>query len=137
MQMMAWQMPTPSPEGNEMVGVMITLWQDKYGTALYHIDTVTGQVYISSNGGSEPIDDNCVFKPIVGTKVMSTTPIGGLSMGRLIVETPRTTLLAEPTPPPTESTRKLKDRKQDPDLGQSFLTIDGGEQLHQIFQRLK
>ena len=30
MQMMAWQMPTPSPEGNEMVGVMIELWQE-YG----------------------------------------------------------------------------------------------------------
>ena len=57
---------------------------------------------------------------------MSTTPIGGLGMGRLIVETPWPTLLADPTPQPTESTRKLKDRKLDPDLGQSFLTIDRG-----------
>ena len=94
-QMMAWQMPTPSPEGNEMVGVMIELWQDKYGTALYHIDTVTSQVYISSNGGYEPIDEKFVFKPIVGTEVVSTTPIGGLGMGRLIVETPGPTLLAD------------------------------------------
>ena len=49
---------------------------------------VTGQVYVSRDGKRTAIPEKCSFKPIVGTEIMSTTPIGGLGMGKLIVETP-------------------------------------------------
>ena len=91
-QMSAWHVPDKSPEGNPMVQVMLDLWKAKYGTSFYDIDTVTGQVYVNRDEKRTAIPEKCSFKPIVGTEIMSTTPIGGLGMGKLIVEMPQSTL---------------------------------------------
>ena len=106
-QMSVWHVPERSPKGNPMVQVMLDLWKDKYGTSFYDIDTVTGQVYVSREGKRTPIQEKCSFIPIVGTEIMSTTPIGGLGMGKLVVETPQSTLVHQETPPVAESTKKI------------------------------
>ena len=58
-----------------MVQVMLDLWKAKYGTSFYDIDTVTGQVYVNRDGKRIAIPEKCSFNPIVGTEIMSTTPI--------------------------------------------------------------
>ena len=78
---------------------MLDLWKAKYGTSFYDIDIVTGQVYVNREGKRTSIPEKCSFKPIVDTEIMSTTPIGGLGMGKLIVETPQSTLEQYGTPP--------------------------------------
>ena len=120
-QMSAWYVPDKSPEGHSMVQVMLDLWKPKYGTSFYNIDTVTGQVYIIKDGEVTAIPEKCSFKPIVGTEIMSTTPIRGLGMGKLIVETPQTPLGQPGTPPAAESTKKLGPKPYPASLGESFL----------------
>ena len=120
-QMSTWYVPDKSPEGNSMVQVMLDLWKAKYGTSFYDIDTVTGQVYVTKDGKRTTIPEKCSFKPIVGTEIMSTTPIGGLGMGKLIVETPQSPLGQPGTPPVTESTKKLGLKRYPVNLGESFI----------------
>ena len=120
-QMSAWYVPDKSPEGNSMVQVMLDLWKTKYGTSFYDIDTVTGQVYITRDGKRTAIPEKCSFDPIVGTEVMSTTPIRGLGMGKLIVETPQFPLGQPGTPPAAESTKKLGPKRYPVNLGESFI----------------
>ena len=52
---------------------------------------------------------------------MSTTPIRGLGMGKLIVETPQTPLGQPGMPPAAESTKKLGPKHYPANLGESFL----------------
>ena len=120
-QMFAWYVPDKSPEGNSMVQVMLDLWKAKYGTSFYDIDTVTGQVYVNRDGKRTAIPEKCSFKPIVGTEIMSTTPIGGLGMGKLIVETPQSALGQPGTPSVAESTNKLGPKRYPVNLGESFV----------------
>ena len=120
-QMSAWYVPDKSLEGNSMVQVMLDLWKAKYGTSFYDIDTVTGQVYVNRDRKRTAIPEKCSFKPIVGTEIMSTTPIGGLGMGKLIVETPQSTLGQPGTPPVAESTKKLGPKHYPVNLGESFI----------------
>ena len=121
-QMTAWYVPDQSPEGHSMVQVMLDLWKAKYGTAFYNIDTVTGQVYISKDGEITAIPEKCSFKPIVGTEIMSTTPIRGLGMGKLVVETPESPLGPPGMPPAAESTKKVGLKRYPVDLGESFVS---------------
>ena len=120
-QMSAWYVPDKSPEGHSMVQVMLDLWKTKYGTSFYDIDTVTGQVYIIKNGKITAIPEKCSFKPIVGTEIMSTTPIRSLGMGKLVVETPQSPLGQPGTPPAAESTKKLGPKRYPTNLGESFI----------------
>ena len=120
-QMSAWYVPDKSPEGNSMVQVMLDLWKAKYGTSFYDIDTVTGQVYITRDGKRTAIPEKCSFNPIVGTEVMSTTPIRGLGMGKLIVETPQFPLGQHEMPLAAESTKKLGPKRYPVNLGESFI----------------
>ena len=120
-QMSAWYVPDKSPEGHSMVQVMLDLWNTKYGTSFYNIDTVTGQVYISKDGKITAIPEKCSFKPIVGTEIMSTTPIRGLGMGKLVVETPESPLGQPGMPPAAESTKKVGTKRYPADLGESFI----------------
>ena len=120
-QMSAWYVSDKSPEGHSMVQVMLDLWKTKYGTSFYNIDTVTGQVYIIKDGKITAIPEKCSFKPIVGTEIMSTTPIRG---GRkLVVETPESPLGQPGTPPAAESTKKLKPKHYPANLGESFIAF--------------
>ena len=121
-QMSAWYVPDKSPEGHSMVQVMLDLWKAKYGTAFYNIDTVTGQVNISKDGEITAIPEKCSFKPIVGTEIMSTTPIRGLGMGKLVVETPESPLGPPGTPPAAESTKKVGLKCYPANLGESFIS---------------
>ena len=120
-QMSAWHVPDKSPEGNPMVQVMLDLWKAKYVTSFYDIDTVMGQVYVNRDGKRTAIPEKCSFKPIVGMEIMSTTPIGGLGMGKLIVETPQSTLEQYGTPPVAESTKKVSLKPFPVNLGESFI----------------
>ena len=120
-QMSAWYVPDKSSEGNSMVEVMLDLWKAKYGTSFYDIDTVTGQVYITRDGKRTAIPEKCSFKPIVGTEIMSTTPIGGLGMGKLVVETAQSPIGQLGTPPVAESTEKLGPKHYPVNLGESFI----------------
>ena len=120
-QMSAWHIKELSPEGNPMVQVMLDLWREKHGVSFYDIDTVMGQVYITKDGNKIAINEKCSHRPIVGTEVMSTTPIGGLGMGKLVVETPQASIVPQVTPPVAESTRKQGGKPLPPDLGESFL----------------
>ena len=104
-----------------MVQVMLDLWKAKYGTSFYDIDTVTGQVYVNRNGKRIAIPEKCSFNPIVGTEIMSTTPIRGLGMGKLIVETPQSPLGQHETSPAAESTKKLGPKRYPVNLGESFI----------------
>ena len=119
-QMSAWYVPDKSLEGNSMVQVMLDLWKAKYGTSFYNIDTVTGQVYVTRDRKRTAIPEKCSFKPIVGTEIMSTTPIGGLGMGKLIVETLQSAL-GQPGTPVAESTKKLGPKRYPVNLGESFI----------------
>ena len=121
-QMTAWLVPDKSPEGYYMVQVMLDLWKTKYGTSFYNIDTVTGQVYISKDGEMTAIPEKCSFKPIVGTEIMSMTPIRGLGMEKLVVETPESPLGQPGMPPAAESTKKLKPKRYPASLGESFMS---------------
>ena len=126
-QMTAWLVPDKSPEGHSMVQVMLDLWKAKYGTSFFNIDTVTGQVYISKDGKITAIPEKCSFKPIVGTEIMSTTPIRGLGMGKLVVETPESPLGQFGTPPAAESTKKPKLKHYPVNLGESFISYKDRE----------
>ena len=126
-QMSAWYVPDKSPEGHSMVQVMLDLWKTKYGTSFYNIDTVTGQVYISKDGKITGIPEKCSFKPIVGTEIMSTTPIRGLGMGKLVVETPDSPLGQLRTPPAAESTKKVGLKRYPANLGESFISYKDRE----------
>ena len=134
-QMSAWHVPDKSPEGNPVVQVMLDLWKAKYGTSFYDIDTVTGQVYVNRDGKRTAIPEKCSFKPIVGTEIMSTTPIGGLGMGKLIVEMPQSTLGQYGTPPVAKSTKKVSSKPFPVNLGESFIgskhqdSVQGSVQL--------
>ena len=121
-QMSSWYVPDKSPEGHSMVQVMLDLWKTKYGTSFYNIDTVTGQVYISKDGKITAIPEKCSFKPIVGTEIMSTTPIKGLGMAKLVVETPESPLGQPGMLPAAESTKKLKPKHYPANLGESFIS---------------
>ena len=121
-QMSSWLVPDKSPEGHSMVQVMLDLWKTKYDTSFFNIDTVTGQVYISKDRKITAIPEKCSFKPIVGTEIMSTTPIGGLGMGKLVVETPESPLEQPGMPPAAESTKKLKLKRYPASLGESFIS---------------
>ena len=125
--MSAWHVPEESPEGHTMVQVMLDLWKTKYGTSFFNIDTVTGQVYTSKNGKITAIPEKCSFKPIVGTEIMSTTPIRGLGMGKVVVETPESPLGQFGTPPLAESTKKAKLKHYPANLGESFLATKDSE----------
>ena len=120
-QMTAWLVPDKSPEGHSMVQVMLDLWKTKYGTSFFNIDTVTGQVYVSKDGKMTAVPEQCSFKPIVGTEIMSTTPIRGLGMGNLVVESPESPLGQFGTPPVVESTKKPKLKHYPTNLGESFI----------------
>ena len=126
-QMTAWLVPDKSPEGHSMVQVMLELWNTKYGTSFYNIDIVTGQVYITKDGKITAIPEKCSFKPIVGTEIMSTTPIRGLGMGKLVVETPESPLGQFGTPPAAESTKKPKLKRYPANLGESFISYKDRE----------
>ena len=126
-QMSAWLVPDKSPEGHSMVQVMLELWKSKYGTSFFNIDTVTGQVYMVKDNEITPIPEKCSFKPIVGTEIMSTTPIRGLGMGKLVVETPESPLEQFGTPPAAESTKKPKLKHYPADLGESFISYKDRE----------
>ena len=52
---------------------------------------------------------------------MSTTPIRGLGMGKLIVETTQSELGQPGTPPVAESTKKLGPKHYPVNLGESFI----------------
>ena len=119
--MSAWYVLDKSLEGNSMVQVMLDLCKAKYGTSFYDIDTVTRQVYINRDGKRIAIPEKCSFKPIGGTEIMSTTSIGGLGMGKLIVETPQSALGQPGTPPVTESTKKLGPKRYPVNLEESFM----------------
>ena len=69
------------------------------------------------------IPEKCSFKPIVGTEIMSTTPIRGLGMGKLVVETPESPLGPPGTPPAAESTKKSR--------AEALPSKSGGE-LHKL-----
>ena len=129
-QMTAWLVPDKSPEGHSMVQVMLDLWKTKYGSSFFNIDTVTGQVYISKDGEITPIPEKCSFKPIVGTEIMSTTPIRGLGMGKLVVETPESPLGQPGTPPAAESTKKPRLKHYPASLGESFISSKDQETIH-------
>ena len=129
-QMTAWLVPDKSPEGHSMVQVMLDLWKTKYGSSFYNIDTVTGQVYISKDGEITAIPEKCSFKPIVGTEIMSTTPIRGLGMGKLVVETPESPLGQPGTPPAAESTKKPRLKHYPASLGESFISSKDQETIH-------
>ena len=58
---------------------------------------------------------------LLGTEIMSTTPIGGLGMGKLIVEIPQSTLEQYRTPPVAESTKKVGSKPLPVNLGESFI----------------
>ena len=105
-----------------MVQVMLDLWKTKYGTSFYNIDTVTRQVYINKDGKITAIPEKCSFKPIVGTEIMSTTPIRGLGMGKLVVETPESPLGPPGRPPAAESTKKVGPKRYPANLGESFIS---------------
>ena len=77
---------------------------------------------MNREGKRTSIPEKCSFKPIVGTEIMSTTPIGGLGMGKLIVETPQSTLGQYGTPPVVESTKKVGSKPLSVDLGESFVS---------------
>ena len=126
-QMSAWLVPDKSPEGHSMVQVMLELWKSKYGTSFFNIDTVTGQVYMVKDNEITPIPEKCSFKPIVGTEIMSTTPIRGLGMGKLVVETPESPLEQFGTLPAAESTKKPKLKHYPADLGESFISYKDRE----------
>ena len=126
-QMTAWLVPDKSPEGHSMVQVMLELWKPKYGTSFFNIDTVTGQVYMLKDGETTPIPEKCSFKPIVGTEIMSTTPIRGLGMGKLVVETPETPLEQFGTLPAAESTKKPKLKHYPTNLEESFISYKDQE----------
>ena len=126
-QMTAWLVPDKNPEGHSMVQVMLDLWKAKYGTAFFNIDTVTGQVYMKKDNEITVIPEKCSFKPIVGTEIMFTTPIRGLGMGKLVVETPETPLEQFGTPPAAESTKKPKLKHYPANLGESFISYKDQE----------
>ena len=126
-QMTAWLVPDKSPEGHSMVQVMLDLWKAKYGTSFFNIDTVTGQVYVSKDGKIAAIPEKCSFKPIVGTEIMSTTPIRGLGMVKLVVETPESPLGQFRTPPAAEFTKKPKLKRYPANLGESFISYKDRE----------
>ena len=126
-QMTAWLVPDRSPEGHSMVQIMLELWKSKYGTTFFNIDTVTGQVYMMKDNEITAIPEKCSFKPIVGTEIMSTTPIRGLGMGKLVVETPETPLEQFGTLPAAESTKKPKLKHYPADLGESFISYKDRE----------
>ena len=126
-QMSAWHVPEESPEGHTMVQVMLDLWKTKYGTSFFNIDTVTGQVYTSKEGKITAIPEKCSFKPIVGTEIMSTTPIRGLGMEKVVVETPESPLGQFRIPPVAESTKKPKLKHYPANLGESFLATKDSE----------
>ena len=67
------------------------------------------------------IPEKCSFKPIVGTEIMSTMPIIGLGMEKLIVQMPQTPLEESGTPPAAESTKKTGLKRYPASLGESFL----------------
>ena len=52
---------------------------------------------------------------------MSTTPIRGLGIGKLVVETPQTPLGQSGIPPAAESTKKGGPKHYPASLGESFL----------------
>ena len=126
-QMSAWLVLDKSPEGHSMVQVMLELWKSKYGTSFFNIDTVTGQVYMVKDNEITPIPEKCSFKPIVGTEIMSTTPIRGLGMGKLVVETPESPIEQFGTLPAAESTKKPKLKHYPADLGESFISYKDRE----------
>ena len=96
----------------------------------YNIDTVTRQVYINKDGEITAIPEKCSFKPIVGTEIMSTTPIRGLGMGKLVVETPESPLGQPGTPPAAESTKKPRLKHYPASLGESFISSKDQKTIH-------
>ena len=117
-QMVAWHVPDKSPEGNPMVEMLLDDWRDKYGSNIYNVDMVTGQIFVKKGIELREIPEKCSFKPLVGGVPMSTTPQAGLGMGTLMVETPSS---KRDTPPPAESTHKSGMRQLGPDLGESYI----------------
>ena len=65
-QMVTWKVPEQSPEGNPMVEMFLDQWQEKYGTTMFRVDEITGQIYASKGKRLEKILEICVLKPIVG-----------------------------------------------------------------------
>ena len=107
-QMMAWKVPGTSEEGNELIEIYFLEWEKKYGVYTLIVDAETGQMYIFKNNQLQQINKRCSTKPIVGEEIMSVTPSAGLGFGTLIVDTPGSSAFRKATPPPAESTRKLK-----------------------------
>ena len=65
-QMVTWKVTEQSPEGNPMVEMFLDQWQEKYGTTIFRVDEITGQIYASKGKRLEKISERCVIKPIVG-----------------------------------------------------------------------
>ena len=130
-RMMAWKVPGTSEEGNELIEIYFPEWEKKYGVNTFTVDAKTGQMYIFKNNKLQQINERCSTKPIVGEEIMSVTPSAGLGFGTLIVETPGSSAFRKATPPPAESTRKLKGKGVKQPAGESYLegTLDMGMSL--------
>ena len=119
--MMAWKVPGISEEGNELIEIYFPEWEKRYGVNTFTVDTKSGQMYILKNNKLQRINERCSTKPIVGEEIMSVTPSAGLGFGTLIVETPGSSAFKKATPPPVESTRKLKAGEVKQPAGESYL----------------
>ena len=119
--MMAWKVPGVSEDGNELIEIYFPEWEEKYGVKTFTVDMKTGQMYIFKNNKLQRIEECCSTKPIVGQEIMSITPSTGLGFGKLIVETPGSLSFKRTTPPPAESTRKLKGEGVEQPMGRSYL----------------
>ena len=78
-------------------------------------------MYIFKNNKLQCIEERCSTKPIVRKEIMSITPSAGFGFGTLIVETPQSSVFRKTTPPPAESTRKLKGEGVGQPMGESYL----------------
>ena len=130
-QMMAWKVPGVSEEGNELIEIYFPEWEKKYGVNTFMVDAKTGQMYIFKKNKLQRIEECCSTKPIVGKEIMSVTPSAGLGFGTLMVETPKSSVFRKITPPPAESTRKLKGEGVRQPMGESYLegTLNTGVSL--------
>ena len=130
-QMIAWKVPGVSEGGNELIEIYFPEWEKKYGVNTFTVDAKMGQMYIFKNNKLQQIDECCSTKPIVGEEIMSVKPSAGLGFGTLIVVTLGSSAFRKATPPPAESTRKLKGEGVKQPMGESYLegTLDTGMSL--------
>ena len=65
-QMVALHVPDKSPDGNPMVEMLQDDWRDKYGSNIYNVDMVTGQIFVKKGVEMREIPERCSLKPLVG-----------------------------------------------------------------------